>query len=526
MKRVMTLLLIAVFALTAPALSLGKMSPGEFIDINGHWGEKSIRNAEQLGLMNGAGSTEDGLFRIFAPENTVNRAQMATVLVRVFQLDGAIGDEKIGDYYRDVDKDVWYAEAALICAVNQVFAPGDYFYPQQEVSRLEVARAVQKCFTVKNVSMPMIMMLPVYSDMDKLSQEDINALAFVSNTGIMSGDGWYFRPAASIKRAELAKVLNSCASLLALNETHNGKAYSLAAGESFLLSLDSNPSNGYSWTLDSSWNQELLELSSKGYLDTENRNAVGQGGQEFWRFKALKAGETEIKLIYSRPWESVQPLKTFTLKVEFIESPELKEGLKVSLNEVKEKSEIFEIDLNIPLVSGLADEEVQAEINNLFEQEAMEIIPQMEKEAQEYAEEAEQAGFPLHPFQYVSRYQLMTQTGDFLSLYVDYYQYTGGAHGLTERRAYNIDLETGKLKALKDFFPKNYNYYDPINKEIARQIKENPEIYFAGEMGFHGIDKEQGYYIQDGNLLIFFDQYEIAPYASGIPEFVIPLSGL
>ncbi|MFA7078597.1 MAG: RsiV family protein [Syntrophomonas sp.] len=36
--------------------------------------------------------------------------------------------------------------------------------------------------------------------------------------------------------------------------------------------------------------------------------------------------------------------------------------------------------------------------------------------------------------------------------------------------------------------------------------------------------ENQSYYIQNGVLVVYFSQYEIAPYAAGIPEFKIPLS--
>jgi len=43
-------------------------------------------------------------------------------------------------------------------------------------------------------------------------------------------------------------------------------------------------------------------------------------------------------------------------------------------------------------------------------------------------------------------------------------------------------------------------------------------------MGFQGIGEDQDYYLQDGALVVVFQQYEIAPYAAGIPEFKIPLN--
>jgi len=88
--------------------------------------------------------------------------------------------------------------------------------------------------------------------------------------------------------------------------------------------------------------------------------------------------------------------------------------------------------------------------------------------------------------------------------------------------AYNIDLKTGKLLPLAELF-KPGEYKTVIDKEINRQIALDPESYFEGDMGFQGIAKEQNYYLDGENLVIYFNQYEIAPYAAGIRDFKIPL---
>jgi hypothetical protein len=96
-------------------------------------------------------------------------------------------------------------------------APGD-FSPDRSVSIIEIAQAIYRSFNAKGISVPMIMLMPIYEDTNSLSQEDINAITFVSNTGIMKGDNNYFRPEQSMTRAELAKVLSRCVSLMAITD--------------------------------------------------------------------------------------------------------------------------------------------------------------------------------------------------------------------------------------------------------------------------------------------------------------------
>jgi len=112
-----------------------------------------------------------------------------------------------------------------------------------------------------------------------------------------------------------------------------------------------------------------------------------------------------------------------------------------------------------------------------------------------------------------------------LSIPVEYYQFTGGAHGATEKRPYNFDLKTGRVIVLGDIFKEGYNYKKVINQEIKRQIKENNDLYFTGPgMGFETIKVNQPFYLVDGGLTVYFAQYEIAPYADGIPEFKLPFT--
>ncbi|MEN6327175.1 MAG: protease inhibitor I42 family protein [Syntrophomonas sp.] len=342
MKKIITWLLIMTFAFGLPVMCSGDQSltvsgnqpmggatlpaADDFSDIRTHWARDDIQKACRYGLMSGVGMNQAGL-KMFSPDTTVNRAQLASVLQRTFNLD--YGDLRFvkqplaSNYYHDVANNAWYANAAMLCAMNKIFEASANFSAGQTVSRIKIARAVQRCFTAKNINIPMIMLMPIYQDTQGLSTDEINAITFVSNTGIMKGDGQNFRPRDGVKRAELALILNRCTELLELNievknkvdENYNGKSLTLKEGESFVLSLEGNPTTGYTWNLADSRDDQILSLVDQGYQSSTASKMVGQGGKNYWKFKALKAGSTEIKLNYARPWESVQPLKTFQLKV-------------------------------------------------------------------------------------------------------------------------------------------------------------------------------------------------------------------
>lgn len=427
MKKYVACLLITVFMLFSSGIADAKLLEGTFIDTRGHWAESEIEAAYSQGLMQGTGTDQSG-FKIFSPDDNVNRFQLAAVMDRVFDFDYGtirfIKEPVASDYYYDLTEDAWYSEAVVLGAINRIFAQEDEFKGEEEVSRIEVARTIYRSFQAKGINVPMIMLMPLYDDAADLSQEDTNAMVFVSNTGIMKGNDNLFRPYDPIKRAELARVLNQC-----------------------------------------------------------------------------------VKLIEMNPPE-VKPVP----------------AVKLEVKEIKSESELINIDLNIPVISGLPDEQIQTKLNQLLEKDAIKHQEAMIAEAKANADFI--LTEPYHTFELVSRFYQYCVTDNVLSFYVDYYSYTGGAHGMTERIAYNFNLNTGEELKLSDFFESGVDYITMINEKVQAAIDRDPQLYFPKEYGFQGISEDQGFYLENNSLTVFFLQYEIAPYAAGIRTFSIPYNQL
>lgn len=100
-----------------------------------------------------------------------------------------------------------------------------------------------------------------------------------------------------------------------LTEGDNGKTVRLTVDETLTIKLPGNPSTGYSWNGAADPEVVVLVREPEFKSDATDENIVGAGGTLTMTYKAVKAGEGELKLQYSRVWESVQPEKTFTVKV-------------------------------------------------------------------------------------------------------------------------------------------------------------------------------------------------------------------
>ncbi|MCX6056312.1 MAG: protease inhibitor I42 family protein [Chloroflexi bacterium] len=113
----------------------------------------------------------------------------------------------------------------------------------------------------------------------------------------------------------LGGLLVSCGKTQEVTKEMNGQTISVKAGDSFTLTLAGNPTTGYVWEL-SELDQTFVSLTGDPDYRADS-NLTGAGGVYTYKFNALKAGTTTLKLIYRRPWEKdISPLETFKVTVE------------------------------------------------------------------------------------------------------------------------------------------------------------------------------------------------------------------
>lgn len=107
------------------------------------------------------------------------------------------------------------------------------------------------------------------------------------------------------------------------------------------------------------------------------------------------------------------------------------------------------------------------------------------------------------------------------------------ASGYEHNQFYTIDKQTGNVVTLEDLFAEGSDYISVISENIKTQMKEQMAadegvIYFLDnddmpEFNFQGITEQTNFYFNErGELVIAFDEYEVAPGSMGAPEFVIP----
>jgi hypothetical protein len=99
---------------------------------------------------------------------------------------------------------------------------------------------------------------------------------------------------------------------------------------------------------------------------------------------------------------------------------------------------------------------------------------------------------------------------------------------MTYIKPFTVNRKTGEFyNTLGSLFVDEEAGKKQITEKILSQIKANPDPYFPeAEKTVKDKNGNFNFYIEGDNLVVFFDLYDIAPYAAGIQYFKFPLKDL
>ncbi|MBR9845048.1 MAG: DUF3298 and DUF4163 domain-containing protein [Algicola sp.] len=111
-----------------------------------------------------------------------------------------------------------------------------------------------------------------------------------------------------------------------------------------------------------------------------------------------------------------------------------------------------------------------------------------------------------------------------ISIAINSYLDTGGAHGNTNVRFFNFHPQTGKLYSKAELISNVKNLSELIEAKLMNEVTSGSnqpmEDFFFGK-DFQ-LPETLGY--SDEGLIVLYNPYEIASYSQGIIEFTIPYS--
>jgi hypothetical protein len=114
------------------------------------------------------------------------------------------------------------------------------------------------------------------------------------------------------------------------------------------------------------------------------------------------------------------------------------------------------------------------------------------------------------------------------SVALEFYQFTGGAHGYSYRVMYNFALVDGKPRRmfLKDFFKDGTDYRKQVEKTLMDKLHHDERAEFIREVAQLSPAQLNRFTIEPDGLRFWFNPYEVASYARGPVDIKLKFADL
>ena len=178
--------------------SVGDKLP--FTDMNGHWAYDAVSYSYKNSLMNGVNASR------FAPDSTLNRAMMVTMLYRMTGSPAVSGNS----VFSDVPSGKWYSDAVQWASVNGVVngVGKDRFAPDTQITREQMASMMMRYAQFKQYSTGKSADLSAFNDAGSISSWALESMKWANAAGLINGrTASTIAPQDTATRAEAATIL-------------------------------------------------------------------------------------------------------------------------------------------------------------------------------------------------------------------------------------------------------------------------------------------------------------------------------
>ena len=187
----------------------------------------------------------------------------------------------------------------------------------------------------------------------------------------------------------------------------------------------------------------------------------------------------------------------------------------ITIRRYFEKEGKSELDIEIPVIE---DEDKTSQIVNDDVNELSQRIIDM------YNEEKD----PENHLSVKLESEVLENSEDWFTLKLELSEVRAGSN--IRYKIYHVDKKKDKIITLAELFVSD-DFKESINNEIKKQMlsrmtEDESVVYWVNnkieDWNFKTIEENQEFYFsEDGNIVIVFDKYEVAPGAMGTPEFEI-----
>lgn len=191
----------------------------------------------------------------------------------------------------------------------------------------------------------------------------------------------------------------------------------------------------------------------------------------------------------------------------------------VTLRNYFYSDDYHEMNIDVPKIEGEVSD--AAEYINKDVEELTKIL------ADRFNDDLKEIGNEGHSSIYVN-YDVVTDTEKWFTLKITVFEAAGSSN--TYYKYYHIDKKSGNIVYLGDL-SNSEDFYKVIENDIKKQMEEqmaqNPDLIYWLENSPFGEDfvkldeKHNFYWNENGDIVIVFDKYEVAPGFMGTPEFTV-----
>ena len=194
----------------------------------------------------------------------------------------------------------------------------------------------------------------------------------------------------------------------------------------------------------------------------------------------------------------------------------------VTFRTYEDKKDNFEADIKVPQVTIEGTEGAPVPANKSIEDYGNELIAMYEEEL---SRDNGEGHYGLD-----SQYKVVTDNSKYLSIRID--TTLTMASGTQFVKVFTIDKATGSIISLKDLFHDRPEMLEAVSDNIKSQMaqqmaKDDSVVYFyqsdMPDEDFKGLTGDESYYFnENGELVITFNEYDVAPGYMGAVQFTIP----
>ncbi len=188
----------------------------------------------------------------------------------------------------------------------------------------------------------------------------------------------------------------------------------------------------------------------------------------------------------------------------------------VTIIDTEEKRGNTEVDIAIPKIDNEMENPSVEAVNDMMEEYSERLIEQFYEDVNETRGSLD------------VDYEIVTNSDTWFTIVIESVEIQ--ASGYERKHYYNIDKESGEYTLFSGLFTDFQKSKKLINENIVSQMRAKMEdedlTYFIKEVdnsGFESVSENQNYYFNESNdLVVSFDEYEVAPGYMGVVEFIIP----